>query len=415
LYLHSTFPLRFESSRDFGHPARYATRVFDLYDPDEPNEEWEWMEEEVYRSPKGRVQIKAMVAREAGSVRQLKFERVPQASDATRMDNLFTLDRERAQAFIEFVKSLEYVPLDESGESIHVDDQLLRELLRDPTAMTTFYERSPEQFRALISDDSTADDLVALAKRRAVVTTFSQWLEDDDAFDEASEVAGGPERAWQRMFEENPWILGIGLGGQLLTSWSDERLEQVVGGYTIEESGKRIDALLRTQGTISSLVLAEIKHHRHPLLSTEYRPGCWAPSRELAGGIVQAQQTAYRASSDLSERLADRAPDGADLTTGTYLIRPRTFLIVGRLDEMVGEAGGVHRDKFRSFELHRRNLYEPEVLTFDELLARAEWQVARLAGREPDDEGDSSDGVEPDWDAVKDPWTVPVDTDEPPF
>ena len=32
--------------------------------------------------------------------------------------------------------------------------------------------------------------------------------------------------------------------------------------------------------------------------------------------------------------------------------------------------------RFSSFELYRRNLYEPEVLTFDELLARAEWYVA---------------------------------------
>jgi hypothetical protein len=36
--------------------------------------------------------------------------------------------------------------------------------------------------------------------------------------------------------------------------------------------------------------------------------------------------------------------------------------------------------RFSSFELYRRNLYEPEVLTFDELLARAEWHVALAEG-----------------------------------
>jgi len=40
--------------------------------------------------------------------------------------------------------------------------------------------------------------------------------------------------------------------------------------------------------------------------------------------------------------------------------------------------GGVHRAKYESFELYRRNLYEPEIITFDELLARAEWHVEVL-------------------------------------
>lgn len=34
-----------------------------------------------------------------------------------------------------------------------------------------------------------------------------------------------------------------------------------------------------------------------------------------------------------------------------------------------------NRPKFKSFEFYRRNLYEPEVITFDELFARTEWQV----------------------------------------
>jgi hypothetical protein len=377
-YLSRTFPLRFKTSRDFGQMARYATQVFDLYDDDELDGTWEWVETEVYRSPKGRVQIKAMIAREAGMVRLVQFEKVPQSESAERLEPLFRLDRERAQRFIEFIRSLEYVTVDEGGETVHLDDELVRDLFRDPSAISSLYERDPEQFRSLIRDDNTADDLVALAHRRDVVRTFREWLEDEAAFEAASSVAGGPERAWQELFEENPWILGLGLGGQLLTSWSSERLEQVVGGYTIEESGKRIDALLHTQGSISTMVLAEIKHHRHHLLSSEYRPGCWGPSKELAGGVVQAQQTAHRASSDLTEWLANRSEDGSDLATGTFIIRPRSYLVIGRLDEMLGDAGGVHREKFRSFELHRRNLYEPEIITFDELLARAEWQVSRL-------------------------------------
>ncbi|MGL5824966.1 MAG: Shedu immune nuclease family protein [Nocardioides sp.] len=339
------------------------------------------MEFEAYRSQAGRVQVKAMVARKAGTIRQMKFERVPANEDADKLGSLFTLDRDGSQAFVEFIKSLEYIPVDSTSDGFHLGEQLLRDIFQDPAAIPSLYRRDPEQFRALIRDDSTAEDLVALARRREVVTKFRAWLNDDAVFRQASEQAGGPEKAWQDFFEENPWVLGVGLGGNLSTSWDDHRLEQIVGGSTVENPGKRVDALLKTQGRISTMVLAEIKHHQHSLVtSQQYRPGCWGPSKELAGGIVQAQQTAYRATKDLSERLADHSNDGVELPEGTFIIRPRSYLIIGSLTEMKGEHGGDHREKFRSFQLYRRNLYEPEVLTFDEVLARAEWQVLQLEG-----------------------------------
>src|SRR5699024_9936549 len=74
--------------------------------------------------------------------------------------------------------------------------------------------------------------------------------------------------------------------------------------------------------------------------------------------------------------------DALPISYGTFIVRPRSYLIVGSLDQFVGSEGGLHHDKFRSFELHRRNLYEPEVLTFDEVLARAEWQVSKLSQEE---------------------------------
>jgi hypothetical protein len=66
--------------------------------------------------------------------------------------------------------------------------------------------------------------------------------------------------------------------------------------------------------------------------------------------------------------------DGAETGEAAYVVRPRSYLIAGHLRKLRG-ANGVHRDKYRSFELYRRNLYEPDVITFDELLARAEWHV----------------------------------------
>jgi len=263
--------------------------------------------------------------------------------------------------------------------------------LADPDALRRLYGRDPEKFRDLSRGDASAGDVIALAHRKKVVQRFRDLLSDEAAFEEARAECGGPEAVWQRFLEENPWILGISLAGQLLTSWDDAKLEQVVAGFSIAGEGKRTDALLRTSGHIRSFVFAEIKHHETDLLEAkEYRSGCWAPSYHLAGGVTQVQQTMHLAARQIGERLPDTDETGAETGEATYLIRPRSFLILGRLDQLHGPQGGVHRAKQRSFELYRRNLYEPEVITFDELLARAEWHVA-VAER---DDGTEDDGTE---------------------
>lgn len=254
--------------------------------------------------------------------------------------------------------------------------QTLREIFTDPDVVGRLYSTAPEAFREAIRSDASARDVVALTHRKAVVDRFRTLLRDQDVFEEARRSAGGGrETVWQRFLEENPWILGVGLAGQLLTSWDDARLEQVVSGFSVAGPGKRTDALMRTTGRIRSLVFTEIKHHETALLGgSEYRPGCWPPSGDLAGGVTQLQQTVDLAVDAIRKRLPDTDEEGAETGEATWLIRPRSFLILGQLDELRG-AAGVHGAKYQSFELYRRNLYEPEIITFDELLARAEWHV----------------------------------------
>lgn len=91
---------------------------------------------------------------------------------------------------------------------MYVDDQLLRDVFADPSAVASFYARDPERFRALIESDAEADDVVALQHRRVVVARIREWLADHAAFDAAAAEAKGPERAWQALLEDNPWIPG---------------------------------------------------------------------------------------------------------------------------------------------------------------------------------------------------------------
>lgn len=369
-YIYKSFRLRFPTSRDFGHLARYVTRVFDE-EPLDPGE-FEW--EEILLRQSARVQITLMLAREQGVARQMKIQKVKTTGSEKKLETLLELNREQTGKFINTIKMLDHIEIDGDTRAV-VDDDLLRAVLEDPRGIEELYRQDRGQLMQLIQNDSSARDVIALAHRREELENLRMLLDEDDRFDAEAERLGGPEKVWQKFLERNPWVLGIGLAGQLLTSWDDDRLEQVVAGHSIAGPGKRTDALLRTTGVIRSMVFAEIKHHRTPLLETapSYRPGCWAPSKELAGGVTQVQQTVYRAVQQLTEKFADTDAEGADLGTDTYLIRPRSFLIVGHLGQLLGSGGGVILDQQRSFELYRRNLYEPEILTFDELLARAEW------------------------------------------
>lgn len=314
------------------------------------------------------------VARSAGAVRKIRIQKVPTSGDLTKLEPVLELDRDQSTRLIDLIKALDSIPI-EGDRTTYVDDQVLRDFFSDPGAMSQAYAQDPGRFRTLIQSDADARDVIALQHRRDVVKKMRTWLEDDAAFDVEKDQAGGPEHVWQQLLEENPWILGIGLSGQLVTSWDKDKLEKVVVGSDIQTVGKRVDALLRTNGIVRSLAFAEIKHHRTDLLAGEYRSGVWRPSNELTGAVTQAQQTVRMAVRDLEDYIEDRAEDGSRTGNGTFIVRPRSFLVVGSLGQLLGKEGGPIDDKVHSFELVRRNLHEPEILTFDELVARAEWHV----------------------------------------
>lgn len=360
-----------------GQPARFITKVFD------PEEEIEvetvegatqWL---IRTSSKGRAQVKLLVAQEAGHVSKVMIQRVTSVGGVARAETKLALEGQEAERLVELLRNVERIPI-VGEDGFRVDDTILREVLASPDSVSQLYERNPDLFRRLITSDATARDVVALERRRTEVDRFRRLLDDAEYFDAAvAETASKREEdVWQRFFEANPWILGTGLGGQLYTSWDSDKLEQIVGGPSIANEGKRADALMRTTGVVRWMTFAEFKTHRKPLLAAEYRPGTYPPSADLIGGVAQAQATVRRAVKEIDEAIRDKAADGSELPGEiTFLTKPRSFLVIGRLDQLLGEGGGPHVAKIRSFELFRRSLYEPEIVTFDELLARAEWVI----------------------------------------
>jgi hypothetical protein len=184
------------------------------------------------------------------------------------------------------------------------------------------------------------------------------------------------EEVWQRFFEKNPWIFGTGLTFQFSGPIDTSKIEQIVRGSSITGPGKRVDALLRTRAAVSSLCYVEIKRHDTQLLhSTQYRPGTWAPSKELVGGLAQLRATLHEARREIGDALALKDSEGAPRGVEALNFAPRAYLLVGNLDEFSTEHG-LNIDKFRNFEEFRRNITGVEIVTYDELFYRAKSLVA---------------------------------------
>jgi len=179
------------------------------------------------------------------------------------------------------------------------------------------------------------------------------------------------ESLWQQFFEKNPWIFGYGLNYVYSSPLDEKRMEQVVRGFNVTQSGKRVDALLKSKAIISTLCFVEIKTHKTALISkTSYRKSCWAPSNELSGAVSQIQGTVSSATESLFGKLHLTDTDGFPTSEEVFNYQPKSIIIAGNLSQFCGEHG-VNQDQLRSFELYRKNTIQPEIITFDELYQRA--------------------------------------------
>lgn len=219
-----------------------------------------------------------------------------------------------------------------------------------------------EIIRNLSNSPNLPRDIYALASKGKALAEFRANL--DKSLTE-------PE--WQKFFEKNPWIFGHGLQHVFLNKVS-EKLETTTTGAAFDQNGKRVDGFLHTQAEVSQYVLVEIKRADTELLkSSAYRSGCWSASSELSDAVTQVQKTTFDfAKNRFHDRLKDEF--GNDIGQSIYAVQPRSYLVIGNTKELTG-----NDDKVACFELYRRNISAPEIITFDELYHRAKFIVDNLS------------------------------------
>jgi len=224
----------------------------------------------------------------------------------------------------------------------------------------------PALLKALAASPELHHDIYAVAAKRAALAEFKSHLESTLS-----------EGEWQNFFEQNTWIFGHGLNYVFLNKVS-KKLESQTTGTTFDRPGKRVDGLMRTRAEVSQYVLVEIKKNNTDLLrNSVYRSGCRAVSHELSDAVTQIQKTVFEFTQDhFRDNLKDQ--HGTDTGETAYAVEPRNFLIIGNLAEPSG-----NDDKVTCFELYRRNIRSPEILTFDEVYYRASCIVENLS-KKPD-------------------------------
>ena len=162
-----------------------------------------------------------------------------------------------------------------------------------------------------------------------------------------------PERDLQRWFEDHPWIFG-----SEYVAREDRRR------FGIDTEG---DFVMRSADDFIDLF--ELKKASAPVLRWDASHAAWSPTRDLAEAIGQALKYA-ESLDDHKMILRDRF----DLP----VVYPRVRVVIGRSSDW-------NEDQRRALRRLNAHLNGIEVLTFDQVIARADVMIGHLvASLDPD-------------------------------
>ena len=219
----------------------------------------------------------------------------------------------------------------------------------------------------LAQNDPDIASRLATAKlheeRVSALNTFEAMIANDNL----------AEADWQQFFESNTWIFGYGLKYQILRVVQNQ---PNYGGATVTGTGgQRGDFLTATEAETKYTCLVEIKKPTTELLQrNQYRNGAWGISNDLSGAVSQIQVNCAQ-----WELSGARTEQNREILGGIVTVAPRGIVVIGNTTELDNWG------KKNSFERFRREIRNPEIITYDELLERARFIVG-LSEERPDDE-----------------------------
>lgn len=233
--------------------------------------------------------------------------------------------------------AVDFISLDSrrSGRLLHKIKDILRKADR------------AEMLEILCEHDLVPSDLLAavtLRKRQQSLEEFSSMLD-----------AGVRENEWQKWFEGNPWVLG----SDCVRILDDRRIDtQNVADYLVKSYDGHLDVI-------------EIKLPSEPLWANGRDHDNLVPSSGLVKAITQAQNYQFELEREMnSVKMQERIG-------GVPIAKPRALLVIGRSDGWLIE----HR---RAQRLLNAGLNMVQVLTYDQVLHRAQQIISLQDAQEPE-------------------------------
>lgn len=225
-----------------------------------------------------------------------------------------------------------------------------------------------EVWEALVDNKPDLASKLSLAKiqtdRMAVLDEFRRGLEEQER----------SENYWQKFFENNTWVFGYGLNYQFLHLLADQPLYG--GGSVFGTGNQKGDYLLNSSAEAQFTVLVEIKTPSAKMFKwsdgqpRKVRSGVYEISDELVKAVSQIQvNTRTWATESQSNPNNVRNLERSNIFT----VEPKSILVYGDTREVCDDV-----EYASCFELFRRNLRSPEIITYDELLRRAEYIVGSV-------------------------------------
>lgn len=283
-----------------------------------------------------------------------------------------TLHGKEIDVLMDFVNTIKRVKIPGPGRVTVEPGALDHPHFVSDSEVTKVLDERPNLLREILGNPNLSEDLKAIGYWRNSLREFKRLLTDASHFDRAREMTPrkSSEEVWQKFFEANTWIFGYGLLYISTEGVVDGRLQQSLRRGSVLGSGSIPDALMRTRGAISNLCLVEIKVHTTPLVAKEMRGGSFLVSKDLNDAVSQCQTSVSVAEEDIHKHFQPTDGHGFPTAGPIFSFRPRSILVVGNLSEFHCD-NGISVDRFRTFEMYRRSLFTPEIVTYDELYDRA--------------------------------------------
>lgn len=193
-----------------------------------------------------------------------------------------------------------------------------------------------------------------ITERKIVLEEFKNNLNSDKN-----------ESYWQNFFKSNTWIFGYGLKYQFLNLVASQ---PVYSGANFQGNSEQIgDYMLTSEAEKKFTTLVEIKKPNTLLVQNDsYRSGTTKLNPELTWAVSQVQTSCNSWFRDGSRTDENRDTlENQDI----YTFEPKGILIIGNTNQLD------NREKLNTFEQFRKNLFNPQILTFDELYERAKFIV----------------------------------------